>query len=99
MTKRMIGRNGTIGRDHGSALGCEVALAAVNAAGERGVPLALLEQLVMHIGQCSQDAAYQQLHGYVRWRIAVTGPKRRGRGFARESQVWIKRVEPSRKAS
>ena len=84
----MIALNGTRGRNHGSALGCAAALAAVNAAGERGVPYPLLEQLVMHIGECSRDAAYQQLHGYVAQYVAVIGTERRGRGFKRESQVW-----------
>jgi hypothetical protein len=71
----------------GSALGCHGA--ALRAAGEHGLPLSVLVDIVAHVGQCSHGAAYQavQKHLFRRGGIAVSG-KRRGRGFDKDSQVY-----------
>jgi hypothetical protein len=73
-----------------SRAGCEAALAAIRAAGPRGVPAPVLLALVMHIGNCSEDAAYQQLRIYVRDRVAIWSPtgSERGRGTEIKRQVW-----------
>jgi hypothetical protein len=73
----------------GSALGCQVAHAALRAAEEHGLPLSVLVDIVAHVGQCSHGAAYQavQKHLFRRGGIAVSG-KRRGRGFDKDSQVY-----------
>lgn len=73
-----------------SMLGCEVALAALRAAGDRGIPARILLAMVMAIGECSEDAAYQQMRFYVRPDVAIWSPAgaRRGRGTRITDQIW-----------
>ena len=42
-------------------LGVQVALAALEAAGERGIPTRILIDLIAHVGRASKDTAYQAL--------------------------------------
>jgi hypothetical protein len=67
-----------------SAQGCEVALAALRAAGETGLPYPVLRAIVMHVGRCSEAAADQQLRTYARHHVGVRDTSSR-REYARRA--------------
>jgi len=73
----------------GSTLGCEVARAALRAAGDRGIALPTLIALVVDVGGCTENAAYQALLKYVWQRGGIVRQGwSRGRGYAIASQRW-----------